>query len=106
MSAVLMRERDSGMVQLMSQGTADVVLDSCSDVWDGCDLVPLDDAYRKKIMDFFQRNNLASHCAALSYCPLGGFRFGIVFLVLFNILSRFYYYSPYNSRLGLIIGVS
>ena len=71
MSAVLMRERDSGMIQLMSQGTADVVLDSCSDVWDGFDLVPLDDGYRKKIMDFFQRNNLASHCAALSYCPLG-----------------------------------
>ena len=74
MSAVLMRERDSGMIQLMSQGTADVVLDSCSDVWDGFDLVPLDDAYRRKIMDFFQRNNLASHCAALSYCPLGWFR--------------------------------
>ena len=71
MTAVLMREKDSGMIQLMSHGTADVVLDSCSDVWDGFDLVPLDDAYRKKIMDFFQRNNLASHCAALSYCPLG-----------------------------------
>ena len=94
MSAVLMRERDSGMIQLMSQGTADVVLDSCSDVWDGFDLVPLDDAYRKKIMDFFQRNNLASHCAALSYCPLG-----LRFLMYERMTDQTAYSSVADSRL-------
>ena len=52
------------------QGTADIVLDSCTDAWSGADLEPLSDEVRKKIMDFYHRACLSSYCTAFSYRPL------------------------------------
>jgi hypothetical protein len=46
MVAVVMREQSHGDLQLMSQGTADIILDSCVDYWDGHDLCPLSPADR------------------------------------------------------------
>jgi hypothetical protein len=34
------------MNQLFSQGTADLLLDTCSDFWDGQELMPLNEADR------------------------------------------------------------
>ena len=36
----------TGIHQLFSQGTADMILDSCTDYWDGSDIRPLSEADR------------------------------------------------------------
>lgn len=46
MMATVVREKKSGCLQLMSQGTAEVILDSCVEYWDGHDLYPLTPADR------------------------------------------------------------
>ncbi|XP_063240300.1 transmembrane protein 94 isoform X2 [Bacillus rossius redtenbacheri] len=70
MVGVLVRERVRGDLQLMTQGTADIVLDSCVEFWDGRDLCPLSASDRKKILDFYQRSSLTAYCTAFSYRPL------------------------------------
>ena len=55
---------------LISQGTADIILDSCIDAWTGADLETLSEDTRKKILDFYQRASLSSYCTAFSYRPL------------------------------------
>ncbi|XP_064632802.1 transmembrane protein 94-like isoform X2 [Lineus longissimus] len=69
-STVVVKEKASGMLQLMTQGTADMLLDLCTDYWDGNDLVPLTDNDRKKILDFYHRQSMSAYCSAFSYCPL------------------------------------
>lgn len=54
MMATVVREKQSGCLQLMSQGTADVILDSCVEYWDGHDLFPLTPADRYE--KFFSKN--------------------------------------------------
>lgn len=41
MVAVVVKERSGGGLQLLTQGTADIILDSCIEYWDGHDLCPL-----------------------------------------------------------------
>lgn len=41
-----------------TQGTADIILDSCDDFWSGKDLRPLKEDERKRAQDFYQRNAL------------------------------------------------
>ena len=43
-----MRESHGQSLQLMTQGTADIVLDCCDDFWDGSDLRPLTAQERKR----------------------------------------------------------
>ncbi|XP_066253701.1 transmembrane protein 94 isoform X1 [Euwallacea similis] len=68
--AVVVRELCSGNMQLLSEGTADIVLDCCVDYWDGMDLCPLSHSDRKKIQDFYQRSSLTAYCTAFAYRPL------------------------------------
>ncbi|XP_057323877.1 transmembrane protein 94 isoform X3 [Microplitis mediator] len=70
MVAVVMKERTGGSLQLLTQGTADIILDSCIEFWDGHDLCPLTASDRKKIQDFYQRTSLTSYCTAFAYRPL------------------------------------
>jgi hypothetical protein len=65
-----MKESHSGSLQLMTQGTADLVLDCCDDYWNGKDLKPLRSEERKRAQDFYQRNALTAYCTAFSYRPL------------------------------------
>ncbi|XP_042882289.1 transmembrane protein 94-like isoform X5 [Penaeus japonicus] len=69
MVSVLMRDRASRKLELMSQGTADIILDSCTDYWDGYDICPLTEKDRKKILDFYHRTSLSAYCTAFSYRP-------------------------------------
>ncbi|KAK8379307.1 hypothetical protein O3P69_019293 [Scylla paramamosain] len=69
MMSVLVRDRASRKLELMSQGTADIILDSCTDYWDGYDVCPLTDKDRKKILDFYHRTSLSAYCTAFSYRP-------------------------------------
>lgn len=41
MVSVVVREKTGGGLQLLAQGTADIILDSCIEFWDGHDLCPL-----------------------------------------------------------------
>ncbi|XP_048482654.1 transmembrane protein 94 [Plutella xylostella] len=69
MLAVIVRAQPERL-QMLTQGTADIILDSCVDYWDGRDLTPLSAADRKKIIDFYQRNSLTAYCTAFAYKPL------------------------------------
>lgn len=67
MFAVVVKEMCSGSMQLLSEGTADIIVDSCVDYWDGYDLCPLAHSDRKKIQDFYQRSSLTAYCTAFAY---------------------------------------
>jgi len=56
--------------QLMSAGSAHMILSCCSDFWDGQDLIPMTNLECKKVMDFFSRRSVASYCIGLAYNPL------------------------------------
>ncbi|GJQ72359.1 hypothetical protein Trydic_g3444 [Trypoxylus dichotomus] len=90
MFAVVVKELSSGSMQLLSQGTADIILDSCVDYWDGHDLCSLTSSDRKKIQDFYQRSSLTAYCTAFAYRPLSK---GIN-----NKLSQVYLELPSDSR--------
>ncbi|XP_035897448.1 transmembrane protein 94 isoform X2 [Anopheles stephensi] len=68
--SVVMREINNGSLQLLTQGTADIVLDCCDDYWDGQDLQPLTEKERKRAQDFYQRSALTAYCTAFAYRPL------------------------------------
>lgn len=68
--SVIMREVPSNSTQLLTQGTADIVLDCCDDYWDGRDLRPLTAQDRKRAQDFYQRSALTAYCTAFAYRPL------------------------------------
>jgi magnesium-transporting ATPase (P-type) len=55
--SVIVKENQGGL-QLLSQGTADLILDCCDDFWSGKDLRPLKEEERKRAQDFYQRNAL------------------------------------------------
>ncbi|CAH2106676.1 unnamed protein product [Euphydryas editha] len=69
MLAVIVKDQ-SNQLQMLTQGTADIILDSCVDYWNGRDLTPLSASDRKKIIDFYQRNSLTAYCTAFAYKPL------------------------------------
>lgn len=46
--SVVLRELQSNSLQMLTQGTADIVLDCCDDFWDGRDLRPLGSVERKR----------------------------------------------------------
>ncbi|XP_072932217.1 transmembrane protein 94 [Epargyreus clarus] len=69
MLAVLVRDQ-AAQLQMLTQGTADIILDSCVDYWNGRDLTPISPTDRKKIIDFYQRNSLTAYCTAFAYKPL------------------------------------
>ncbi|XP_055714018.1 transmembrane protein 94 isoform X2 [Phlebotomus papatasi] len=68
--SVVMRQHRDKSLQLLTQGTADIILDCCDDYWDGKDLRPLGEQERKRAQDFYQRNALTAYCTAFSYRPL------------------------------------
>lgn len=68
--SVVIRDLQSNSLQMLTQGTADIILDCCDDFWDGHDLRPLGPQEKKRAQDFYQRNALTSYCTAFSYRPL------------------------------------
>lgn len=70
MFSVVMKEKMSGSSQIFSQGTGDILVDCCSDYWNGEDVCPLTEQDRKKVMDFYHRSSMAAYCTAFSYRPL------------------------------------
>uniref|UniRef100_A0A3Q2FPS6 Transmembrane protein 94 n=1 Tax=Cyprinodon variegatus TaxID=28743 RepID=A0A3Q2FPS6_CYPVA len=59
----------SSSVQMLSHGSADLILEACTDFWDGTDIYPLSGS-DKKVLDFYQRAVLSGYCSAFAYKPM------------------------------------
>ena len=70
LTSLVVEHVPSGARQLLSQGSADLLLDVCTDFWDGSEVHPLTAVERRKIRDFFHRTSITSNCIALSYRPI------------------------------------
>ncbi|KAK3767344.1 hypothetical protein RRG08_039160 [Elysia crispata] len=68
--SVVARDKLTGLGQLMTQGTGDLVLDCCTDAWTGADLHMLSELDRKRVLDFYHRNSMVAYCTAFAYKPL------------------------------------
>lgn len=60
----------TGYYQLFTQGTADLLIDSCAGVWDGREVTKLSKVLRRKVADFYHRFSMTTYCLALSYRPM------------------------------------
>ncbi|KAL7053248.1 hypothetical protein AAHC03_025552 [Spirometra sp. Aus1] len=67
---VIARGRSGVGYQVFTQGSADLVSTLCENVWDGREIVPLTEADRGRILDFYNRNVSTAYCIAFSYAPL------------------------------------
>ncbi|XP_072882691.1 transmembrane protein 94-like [Hemitrygon akajei] len=70
MISLFVRDTLTDSVQMLSHGTADVILEACTDFWDGADIYPLSGSDRKKVLDFYQRACLSGYCSAFAYKPM------------------------------------
>ncbi|XP_017292535.1 transmembrane protein 94 isoform X1 [Kryptolebias marmoratus] len=68
--SLCVRDSSSNNVQMLSHGSAELILEACSDFWDGTDIYPLSGSDRKKVLDFYQRACLSGYCSAFSYKPM------------------------------------
>uniref|UniRef100_A0A1A7WVD5 KIAA0195 n=1 Tax=Iconisemion striatum TaxID=60296 RepID=A0A1A7WVD5_9TELE len=68
--SLCVRDASSNNTQMLSHGSADLILEACSDFWDGTDIYPLSGSDRKKVLDFYQRACLSGYCSAFSYKPM------------------------------------
>ncbi|KAB0400688.1 hypothetical protein E2I00_008313, partial [Balaenoptera physalus] len=70
MISLFIKDTTTSTEQMLSHGTADVVLEACTDFWDGADIYPLSGSDRKKVLDFYQRACLSGYCSAFAYKPM------------------------------------
>ncbi|KAM4662944.1 transmembrane protein 94 isoform 2-T3 [Discoglossus pictus] len=70
MISLFVRDVTTNTEQMLSHGTADIILEACTDFWDGADIYPLAGSDRKKVLDFYQRACLSGYCSAFSYKPM------------------------------------
>ncbi|KAJ3045042.1 hypothetical protein HK097_001311 [Rhizophlyctis rosea] len=64
-------EVTSGTCHLFSEGTLELVLESCADYWDGSGLGEINEDVEKKILEFYQNAILAdSQVVAFAYRPI------------------------------------
>ncbi|KAM3721316.1 Transmembrane protein [Dirofilaria immitis] len=56
---------------IMSQGTADLLLNACTHVWCENSLEPFTPNLHKRVLDFYQRNTMTGFCLVLGYRTLG-----------------------------------
>ncbi|KAJ3608414.1 hypothetical protein NHX12_025461 [Muraenolepis orangiensis] len=68
--SLFVRDSSSNNVQMLSHGSADLILEACTDFWDGADIYPLSGTDRKKVLDFYQRACLSGYCSAFAYKPM------------------------------------
>eukprot|EP00052_Salpingoeca_macrocollata_P027102 m.255804 g.255804 ORF g.255804 m.255804 type:complete len:1368 (+) comp22695_c0_seq14:45-4148(+) len=55
---------------LMASGTPDLVLASCSDLWDGRHVVPMTEHTQNEVNEFFKSSSDGSMCYAFAYRPM------------------------------------
>ncbi|CAH8608509.1 unnamed protein product [Heterobilharzia americana] len=69
-SAVFSDFKTEDGYQLLSQGTGDILVSLCSDVWDGRDIIPLSERLRDLILGFHNRHLSSAYCVGFAYSPL------------------------------------
>uniref|UniRef100_A0A8B9SUP3 Transmembrane protein 94 n=1 Tax=Anas platyrhynchos TaxID=8839 RepID=A0A8B9SUP3_ANAPL len=67
---LFVKDTTTSTEQMFSHGTADIILEACTDFWDGTDIYPLSGSDRKKVLDFYQRACLSGYCSAFAYKPM------------------------------------
>ncbi|XP_068119528.1 endoplasmic reticulum magnesium-transporting P-type ATPase isoform X2 [Hyperolius riggenbachi] len=70
MISLFVKDVTSNTEQMLSHGAADIILEACTDFWDGADIYPLSGSDRKKVLDFYQRACLSGYCSAFAYKPM------------------------------------
>eukprot|EP00111_Clytia_hemisphaerica_P005180 TCONS_00014936-protein len=70
MISTLLSDGSSDLCQLFTQGSGDLILDACTDLWNGEELSPFKDSEKKKALNFFQRMNITRDCIAFAYRPV------------------------------------
>src|ERR1700722_8061310 len=56
--SVLQDEKRPHLAHVMVQGTADLIIDACSHLWNGQTLTEIDSSARRKVADFYQRHSM------------------------------------------------
>ncbi|EGT39071.1 hypothetical protein CAEBREN_18549 [Caenorhabditis brenneri] len=54
---------------LSCQGTANLVVDACSHIWNGNAVIPMSKRLKTSVKDFYLRHSMTGHCLAVSYRP-------------------------------------
>ncbi|VDD82961.1 unnamed protein product [Mesocestoides corti] len=68
--SVISRESTGSGYQVMTQGSGDLVTALCTSLWNGREVLPLVDAERSKMLDFYNQHVSTSYCLAFAYMPL------------------------------------
>jgi hypothetical protein len=68
MTSAVIEDRRSSALQVMSIGEVRRIVSSCTEYWDGADIMPLVDDVRKSLLDTHQQWNLADCDAAACAC--------------------------------------
>ncbi|CAI2320443.1 unnamed protein product [Caenorhabditis sp. 36 PRJEB53466] len=55
---------------LACQGTANLVVDACTHIWNGSEVMPMSKRLKSSVQDFYQRHSMTGHCLAVSYRPI------------------------------------
>ncbi|CAG8597551.1 12236_t:CDS:10 [Cetraspora pellucida] len=71
MNSSIYEELNSGICQLLSDGNLDIILDNCSDYWNGQGLQAMSEVIENKIYDFYQNAIINDmQCVAYAYRPI------------------------------------
>ncbi|CAG8716913.1 4333_t:CDS:10, partial [Ambispora leptoticha] len=71
MNSSIYEELNSGSCQLLSDGNLEIILDNCSDYWNGQGLQPMSEVIENKIYDFYQNAIINDmQCVAYAYRPI------------------------------------
>ncbi|KAL7747749.1 hypothetical protein RI367_006872 [Sorochytrium milnesiophthora] len=91
-------EQRTGTFQLMSVGSPELILDACSDTWDGRGLRPLHDSMEKRLYDFYLAS-VANDCQVIAYAyrPITASQSNIPFLSELGQNSFAYVEVPYRA---------
>uniref|UniRef100_A0A1I7V4H0 Cation_ATPase_C domain-containing protein n=1 Tax=Caenorhabditis tropicalis TaxID=1561998 RepID=A0A1I7V4H0_9PELO len=54
---------------LSCQGTANLVVDACTHIWNGNEVIPMSKRIKASVKDFYLRHSMTGHCLAVSYRP-------------------------------------
>ncbi|EFO99757.1 hypothetical protein CRE_18986 [Caenorhabditis remanei] len=54
---------------LACQGTANLVVDACTHIWNGSDVIPMSKRLKSSVKDFYLRHSMTGHFLAISYRP-------------------------------------
>lgn len=64
--SVIVHLEEQGSLQMFSCGTAELLVESCAELWDGQGIVPLGESERRRIIDFYNKTSTTMACYAFA----------------------------------------